>query len=396
MSKSKKQIAKDNEEMKKEIDKSYINVTEDGGVRKLIIVPGDGPIPKDGEEVAVHYNVTLEDGTCVGDSFEKNNPLRLTIGGEASIRGVQLAVATMHYGEKVCLEVSPQYGFGAMENPWGYHGSNVKIPANSKLIFELQLFRVEMAFPKTTAQWVAQAEANKKSGNDAFAANDDEKARTEYETALKILENVKKQLGMPLNLDGKSEEEKQKIQDERKDNETNSKTLFITCHCNLAFVHLRTKRFDQAKDHCIKVLEIEPENAKALFRLGLAHKELQQYESAILQLSKAADILFDPLIQKELTECKKLHKEREEREKVAYTGMFNKLGKEEGLGGLYADAEPGKPPKWKCHYCGEEMDQVQQARHIIKKHSGEKKEKISNKDLGLPDQIPLDLNLKPF
>jgi len=124
----------------------------------------------------------------------------------------------------------------------------------------------------------------------------------------------------------------------------------------------------------------------------MAHKELQQYESAILQLSKAGEIQYSKEIQKELTECRKLFKEKLKREKEAYKGMFNKLGKEEGL---YEDAEPGKPPKWKCHYCGEEMDEIQKARHIIKMHSGERKDKVSRKDLGLPDQIPLDLKLKP-
>jgi len=393
MSKSKKQIQKDNEEMKKELEKVYVNVTEDGGVRKLVIVPGDGPIPKENQEVAVHYNVTLEDGTVVGDSFEKNNPLRLTIGGEASIRGVQLAVATMRLGEKICLELSPEYGYGAMDNPWGFHGYGVRIPPNSKLIFELQMFPVDLAFPKTTTQWVAQAETNKLAGNKAFEAKDDETAKTEWETALKILENVKKQLGMPPKLDEKkTEEEKQKIQDERNENETKSKTLFIACHSNLAAVHLRAKRYDNAKEHCRKVLEVDENNVKAIFRLALAHKELQQYESAIQELTKAADIQNTKDIQKELTECKKLNKEKLDREKEAYTGMFNKLGKEEGL---YEGVEPGKPPLWKCHYCGEEMQEIQKARHIIKMHSGEKRDKVSKKDLGLPDQIPLDIKLSP-
>jgi hypothetical protein len=36
------------------------------------------------------------------------------------------------------------------------------------------------------------------------------------------------------------------------------------------------------------------------------------------------------------------------------------------------DAEPGKPPKAKCRICGEEVDQIQLARHIIKKHSEKK------------------------
>jgi len=197
-------------EIQKELDKIYINVTEDAGVRKLIIVEGDGPIPKEGQEVAVHYNVTLEDGTVVGDSFEKKIPLKLSVGGEASIKGVELAVATMRFGEKVRLEVSPQYGYGAMDNHYGFHGFGTRIPPNSKLIFELHLLPIEIALPKTTTQWVEQAEANKNEGNKAFQAKDDEKAKTEYETALKILDSIKKQLATSPNVEGKTEEEKKK------------------------------------------------------------------------------------------------------------------------------------------------------------------------------------------
>jgi len=221
--KSRRQIQKEEEEIQKELDKVYINITEDGGVRKLIIVEGDGPIPKEGQEVAVHYNVTLEDGTMVADSFEKKIPLKLSVGGEASIKGVELAVATMRFGEKIRLEVAPEYGFGAMDNHYGFHGFGVRIPPNSKLIFELHLMPIEIALPKTTTQWVEQAETNKNEGNKAFQEKDDEKAKTEYDTALKILDSVKKQLNTPLNVEGKTEEEKKKLKTSVKQTKKNLK-----------------------------------------------------------------------------------------------------------------------------------------------------------------------------
>jgi len=65
--------------------------------------------------------------------------------------------------------------------------------------------------------------------------------------------------------------------------------------------------------------------------------------------------------------------------------MFSKLDK-----GLYEGVEPAKPGKWTCNYCGEAMPEIQMARHMIKMHNGAPKPKISNKDLGLPDKIPLD------
>jgi hypothetical protein len=39
------------------------------------------------------------------------------------------------------------------------------------------------------------------------------------------------------------------------------------------------------------------------------------------------------------------------------------------------DVEPGKPPKAKCRICGEEVDQIQLARHVIKKHGDKQRDK---------------------
>jgi len=124
---------------------------------------------------------------------------------------------------------------------------------------------------------------------------------------------------------------------------------------------------------------------------------MDQFETAIEYLDQALKInqkiqADTKEIQVQIAKCNQLHKEKLARETPLYTGIFNKLNKEEGL---YQGVEPGKPLRWKCHYCGEEMDQIQQARHIIKMHSGDKKDKVSKKDLGLPDQIPLDLKVTP-
>jgi hypothetical protein len=42
------------------------------------------------------------------------------------------------------------------------------------------------------------------------------------------------------------------------------------------------------------------------------------------------------------------------------------------------DAEPGKPPKAKCRICGEEVDQIQLARHVTKKHGDKQRDKEDN------------------
>uniref|UniRef100_A0A6B2L5X5 peptidylprolyl isomerase n=1 Tax=Arcella intermedia TaxID=1963864 RepID=A0A6B2L5X5_9EUKA len=338
--------------------------------------------------VAIHYNATLEDGTVVGDSFESKIPLKLKIGGEASIRGIELAIAGMKYGEKVRLDVSPEYGFGEMDNHYGFHGYGVRIPPRSKLIFELHLQPLDIAGPRTTKQWLEQAETNKNEGNKAFLAKDDEAAKVEYEKVIKILDNVKVQLLGNPKIEGKSEEEKEKILKERVENEEKFKSLYIASHSNMAALKLRTKHHDEAKEHCRLVLDKDPKNSKALYRLALAYKETGQLELAIENLTIANGIQDSKDIKSELSICRQMRSEQLKREKDSFGGMFDKLqGK-----GLYEGVKPAKPGTWKCHYCGETMSEVQMARHLIKFHSGNEKPKYSKKDMGLPDQIPIDIN----
>ena len=50
--------------------------------------------------------------------------------------------------------------------------------------------------------------------------------------------------------------------------------------------------------------------------------------------------------------------------------MFNKLKEEKGL---YEETPPDTAPKMvKCSICSEEIEEIQYARHVIKRHSGTK------------------------
>jgi hypothetical protein len=387
---SDKRVSKEEKEFQEQLERRWISITEDGGVRKIILQEGDGIIPKKGTQVAVHCNVVLEDGTVIADTFEKKHPLKLTIGGEASIQGVELAIASMKFGEKACLEISPQYGFGAMDNKFGFHGFGVPIPPNSKLIFtELHLLPLELALPKSTTQWIAQAETNKANGNKAFTDKKYDEARNEYESALKIVDRVKQQFLQPLVLDGKTDEQKEALTKERTENEQKSKELLLLCHSNLAQVFLKLKSHDKAKEHCEKALVANPKHAKSLWRLALVHKELNQFESALKRLEEAKQCATETelkSIEKDITDTLKLQKEQNNRDKTMWTGILNAAQKGKAL---YEGVEPGKPEMWKCNYCGQEMEQIQQARHIIKMHS-DPRDKGKREDFDLPDKFPVD------
>jgi len=185
-------------------------------------------------------------------------------------------------------------------------------------------------------------------------------------------------------LEGKSDEEKEKLQNERKENEVKLKDLYLLCHSNLAQVLLKQKNYDNAKEHCEKALEINPNHTKTVWRLAQVYKEINQFDNSLKYLTdakKTANPSELKGILKEISDCIKLQKEQSERDKKTWTGIFKDGGK-----GLYEGVEPGKPELWKCPYCGQEMEEIQRARHMIKMHDPSSKKEDKNFP-DFPDKI---------
>ncbi|GIL42473.1 hypothetical protein Vafri_434 [Volvox africanus] len=110
-----------------------VPLTDDGGLIKKIISPGEGwESPEKGDEVTVHYVGTLEDGSKFDSSRDRDDPFVFTLGQGRVIKGWDLGVAKMKKGEKSVLICKPEYAYGAQ-------GSPPKIPPNATLHFEVEL-----------------------------------------------------------------------------------------------------------------------------------------------------------------------------------------------------------------------------------------------------------------
>lgn len=110
------------------------------------------------------------------------------------------------------------------------------------------------------------------------------------------------------------------------------------------------------------MIEIEPESLKAYFRMAQACNCLQEYDDALEYVNKALEIGGDNKTIKKLKDkivkASKVHKRKE---KQAFGNIF----KEE----IYAGVDLSKPTMVKCTICNEEVEQIQLARHTIKKHT---------------------------
>jgi len=109
-----------------------MDITADGGVKKKLLVKGEGwTKPPKGSEVHVHYVGTLLDGTKFDSSRDRGEPFVFKLGEGQVIKGWDLGVATMHKGEKCILTCKPEYAYGDQ--------AAGKIPPKSTLQFEVEL-----------------------------------------------------------------------------------------------------------------------------------------------------------------------------------------------------------------------------------------------------------------
>lgn len=112
---------------------------------------GTGAEAKPGTIVSVLYIGKLTDGT-VFDSSEAhgNQPLVFALGTEGLIPGFQIGINGMKEGGERVLAVPPSFGYGAEEVKDAT--GKVVIPANSTIIFNVKLVKVEQGTTTPTVQ----------------------------------------------------------------------------------------------------------------------------------------------------------------------------------------------------------------------------------------------------
>nr|WP_288356832.1 FKBP-type peptidyl-prolyl cis-trans isomerase [uncultured Pseudomonas sp.] len=108
--------------------------TTASGLQYEIVKKADGPQPKADDVVTVHYEGKLTDGTVFDSSIERGTPIDLPVGGVIPgwVEGLQL----MHVGEKIKLYIPAELAYGA-QSP------SPAIPANSVLVFDLELLGIK-------------------------------------------------------------------------------------------------------------------------------------------------------------------------------------------------------------------------------------------------------------
>ncbi|CAM6096235.1 unnamed protein product [Calypogeia fissa] len=289
--------------------KTVEEVTDDKGVMKKILKAGEGyEKPNDGSVVKVRYTAKLQDGTV----FEKKEYeseeefFEFVTDEEEVIPGLDKVISTMKKGELALITISPQYAFGDVETK----RELAVVPPNSTVIYELEL----VSFVKEKESWdmetpekIETSIKKKEDGNALFKVGKYNRAAKKYERAAKLIEYDS----------GFDDEQKKK-----------AKVLKVTCNLNNAACKLKLKDYKEAVKLTTKVLEVEPQNVKALYRRGQAYIELYDLDVAEWDYKKALEL--DPQnreIRAAVKALKLKQAEQNKKEAKMYSNMFARLSK---------------------------------------------------------------------
>lgn len=112
-------------------------------LQKTDLKVGDGAEVKAGDVIVAHYKGTLaKTGAKFDSSYDRGEPITISLGGV--IQGWQEGVPGMKVGGKRRLVIPAAMGYGAQAS-----GS---IPANSDLVFEIELLGVNPPQPNQLGQ----------------------------------------------------------------------------------------------------------------------------------------------------------------------------------------------------------------------------------------------------
>ncbi|MDW2372666.1 FKBP-type peptidyl-prolyl cis-trans isomerase, partial [Vibrio sp. 1078-1] len=121
------------DDFRAEFEKQEGVVKTDTGLLYQVITLAEGEKPKDTDTVQVHYKGTLIDGTQFDSSYDRGEPATFPL--NRVIPGWTEGVQLMPVGSKFKFVIPPELAYGDQDTP--------SIPANSTLVFEVELLKVE-------------------------------------------------------------------------------------------------------------------------------------------------------------------------------------------------------------------------------------------------------------
>lgn len=278
-------------------------IPKNGIISKTMIKEGtEGPKPRYDHEVTVHYVGKLEDGKVFDESRGRGKPMTVVLNRGQLIPGFEAAIQTMRLNETASFLIHATKAYGQA-------GCGADIPPNSNLIFEIELLSFsekERELDELNGdELILYAQDKKNDGNLAIKEK-------KYENAIKSYEDGIKAMSM-----------------DAVRMMTDNKVLENALQLNLALANINIENFGAARKACQTVLDNDPKNVKAIYRLSLAYVGLGMLEEAKKDIYKLCrEDPKNPEFRATFDEINKKLAEHKAWEKERYGKMFASEKKE--------------------------------------------------------------------
>ncbi|KAL4123979.1 hypothetical protein PRIC2_009823 [Phytophthora ramorum] len=239
----------------------FDDVLGSGGIfRKMLTVNTDGIQAEFGEEVGVIYSTwELKSGQkVVADEARK-----FRIGDGEVMPALELVAKMMHVGEVCEVRCDARFAYGDV----GLE-PHVAPGAEMKLVVELCRVGKKITAEMGSQELIVEATQKKESGNRYFKEKNYEQAAKLYKRALKLLETWEH-----------SEEDAAQCKD-----------LLLALGNNVGNVQHKLKQFKEARQSSLEVLQLDPTNVKAMYRVGQIALDQNEFDEANMFLRKALEI----------------------------------------------------------------------------------------------------------
>ncbi|MEE9364627.1 MAG: peptidylprolyl isomerase [Cellulophaga sp.] len=132
-----KRMAEEKAAQSAEMDKVAAGFEEtESGLRYKMIQNGNGVQAEKGQNVSVHYEGSLLDGTVFDSSYKRNDPISFQVGVGQVIKGWDEGICLLKVGDKARFVIPSNLAYGSA-------GAGGAIPPDATLIFDVELVDVK-------------------------------------------------------------------------------------------------------------------------------------------------------------------------------------------------------------------------------------------------------------
>ncbi|XP_022330048.2 peptidyl-prolyl cis-trans isomerase FKBP8-like isoform X2 [Crassostrea virginica] len=278
-------------------EEEYLDILGNGSLKRKILskAPKNAKRPISSDVVTIKVEGKLEDGTKV-DVFES---LTFVLGDGDVIQAWDLAVALMEEGQVIELQTDARFAYGEK-------GRKPDIPPNSSISYIIELVKKEYPLDyesMSATEKLNYGEKKRERGNFLFSREDYVSAINSYNKAVRILDPA---------TCSDAAESLQKLLESR-----------LKCYNNMAACQLKTDAYDAAIKSCRMVLDVQPENVKALFRTGKGFAAKGETKEGLMFMRKAQKLDPDTkVINQEIMKLSKKLQAESQSEKNMYQKML--------------------------------------------------------------------------